>query len=675
MQIPLPRLTDGRRAGLLAAVAVYPLTRIAGTIPRPALDRAIVSGAGMAVAYVAATSTTNVVRDLVGASTEQQRDRRTAAVTGVLAVAAAGVAYGVRRRARALAEQQERLPVPTAAVGSGAELVAVSNAAAALVALTDTLGYRLPEAIRPRHPVVVILGEIGVGVALAAASRHPLFLRYFTLPPQEGSPPTRVEFQWGASLPLAAARAAGVAAVTLGVVALEGHTVAWIAREMTGEDDPGDLAQMMGHALIGLGIAAVAVAGVSFYSSRVAVEEKVLEEAYAAVPERTGVTGGPDSAYDFGDLGREGRRFISQAYTSRELHHVLGVEASDPVRALLPLGAQSGDVAADAAALVAEVERLGGFAKGTIVLSAPTGDGYVSYVHTETVELLTAGDCTTVTVPYAQVPSALAMPKRRQAATAYAAYARALAARARELNPGVRLYAFGESLGSIVALDGFGATLAEELEAIGFHGGIYAGVPIYSQTDRALRPDHPAVRERGGLQYAAGRDQALEARPGHLNLTHPTDPVALADPSSLVRHQVDYWGRPTGTHVPVISFLVELADVKNAMNLRPGEFNPSPGHDYRYDTAAAVARAYGLSFEQEEVVERALRERELQWSVRRLLARRIGAARDTVLGQLKSWGVDPDSLRTRFSDDDGQVPAWLASVLPDSSPADADATG
>ena len=40
---------------------------------------------------------------------------------------------------------------------------------------------------------------------------------------------------------------------------------------------------------------------------------------------------------------------------------------------------------------------------------------------------------------------------------------------------------------------------------------------------------------------------------------------------------------------------------------------------------------------------------------------------DTVLGQLKSWGVDPDSLRTRFSDDDGQVPPWLASVLPDSA--------
>jgi hypothetical protein len=116
-----------------------------------------------------------------------------------------------------------------------------------------------------------------------------------------------------------------------------------------------------------------------------------------------------------------------------------------------------------------------------------------------------------------------------------------------------------------------------------------------------------------------------------------------------------------------VSFLIELADVKNAMNLRPGDFQPSPGHDYRYDTAAAVARAYGLSFHQEELVEQALRERELQWSVRRLLARRIGAARDTALTQLRSWGVEPSTLRTRFAGDDGQVPAWLAAMVPEAS--------
>ena len=64
------------------------------------------------------------------------------------------------------------------------------------------------------------------------------------------------------------------------------------------------------------------------------------------------------------------------------------------------------------------------------------------------------------------------------------------------------------------------------------------------------------------------------------------------------------------------------------MNLRPGEFTPSPGHDYRYDTAVAVARAYGLPFDQEEVVEAALRERELAWSVRRLLSKRLDDARE-----------------------------------------------
>ena len=63
--------------------------------------------------------------------------------------------------------------------------------------------------------------------------------------------------------------------------------------------------------------------------------------------------------------------------------------ATDPVRAFIPLSAITDDPVADARLVVAEVERLGGFAKNHIVLSAPTGDGYVSYVHTETVEMLT----------------------------------------------------------------------------------------------------------------------------------------------------------------------------------------------------------------------------------------------------------------------------------------------
>jgi hypothetical protein len=114
----------------------------------------------------------------------------------------------------------------------------------------------------------------------------------------------------------------------------------------------------------------------------------------------------------------------------------------------------------------------------------------------------------------------------------------------------------------------------------------------------------------------------------------------------------------------VISFLVNLADVKNAMHLRPGEFTPSPGHDYRYETAAATARAYDLPFDAEEAIEAALRERELAWSVRRLLSRRVQDTRDSVLRKLQSWGVDPASLQERFGAQGVSLPDWLAARLP-----------
>jgi hypothetical protein len=419
------------------------------------------------------------------------------------------------------------------------------------------------------------------------------------------------------------------------------------------------LARAAGHGVIALGVTAAGLAGFSFYSSRVVVEERLLEAAYAAVPARHGVSGGPDSEFEFEDLGREGRRFVSQAHTAEELIAVLAEAATDPVRAFVPLSALSDDVEADAGAVVAELERLGGFAKGHIVLSAPTGDGYVSYVHTETVEMLTCGDCATIAVAYANVPSAVAFPRRHRASTAYAAYARAIADRARELGSDARLFTFGESLGSIVALDAFGPDIVMELEETGFDGGLYVGVPIFSRTDQALRPNHPRKRQQGGLQYANTREQALAVHPGHVNLSHPTDPVAVADPSVVVRHHVDYWGRPFGVHVPIVSFLVHLFDVKNAMNLRPGEFTPSPGHDYRYETAAAVARAYSLPFEQEEVVEAALRERELAWSVKRLLSKQIAAARDGAVSKLKSWGVDPAELSSRFNIPESSLPDWL----------------
>ncbi len=663
---PAHWLTEPRRAGLLAAVAVYPLTRLAGTVPRPVLDRGLVSGTTMAFAYTTGSTVAGVVRKAAGqrAASGRRGELRVAAVSLALAAGAGAVAAGLRHRARALARERERLPVSTASAQSAAEVVALAGAAGAVIAGVDSIGGHLPDGLHPGHPAMMAIGVVAAGVGATFAVRNPRVQAYLSIPPADGTGVEEAHFLRHRNLPVAAAGSAAIAAVALGALRLETWSAEALARALDATPNPGPVAELASQAIVAAGLVAAGLAGYTTYSSRVQVKQRALESAYAAVPGRHGVTGGPDSGLAFADLGREGRRFISQAYTADELSTVLGRPAADPVRAWVPVTALTGDDDQDAALVVAEVERLGGFAKGTIVLAAPTGDGYVSYVQTETVELLTAGDCTTVAVGYSVLPSALAITRRAKASAAYATYARALAARARELNPDARLYSFGESLGSIIALDAFGPDVVRELSSLGFSGGLYVGVPIFSRTDQALRPRDPAVRESNGVQYATGREQAHDVRPGFLNLTHATDPVGLADVSSLVRHTLDYWGTPKGIFVPLVSFLVHLADVKNAMSLRPGEFRPSPGHDYRYDTALAVARAYDLPFDQEELVETALRERELAWSVRRLLARRLGEARDAVVRQMRGWGVDPATLTTRFAGQRRTIPGWVDALIP-----------
>ena len=668
MELPFPRLTEGRRAGLLAAVSAYPLTRLSGTLPRPVLDQAVVSGTTMAIAYVAASTTTNAVRRAVagGARSEGARDARTLAATGALALGAGLGAVLVRRRARAAAARGRRLPISLGVLGGVAETVTVSAAAGAAISGADLVGLVLTEALLPRNPAAVAGGVVVAGAVVAVVSTHPRFLAYFALPPVADGPHTELSFQPGSTLPGAIGRAVGVAGLAAAAMWAESHVADRLAGVLGRSGSPGVAVRVLSHGVVVAGFAGACVAGLGLYLTRFTVQNRLLEEAYAAVPNRFGVTGGPGSAYAFAALGREGRRFVSQAHTAGELTAVLGVPATDPVRVFVPLGQLSGRPQHDAAAVVAEMERVGAFEKGVIVLAVPTGDGYVSYVQTETVELLTAGDCATVIVPYAQIPSTWAFfAVGRRAAAYYALYARAISERLRESARPARLFLFGESLGSIVALDAFGPDLVAQLEALGFAGGLYLGVPKYSHVDRVLRPRDPAVHEAGGLQYAGDRAGLLAASPGHLNVTHPSDPLAVADVSQLARHPVDYWGRPTGAYVPVVSFLIELADVKNAMTLRPGDFSPSPGHDYRYDTALAVARAYDLPFDQEEVVERALRERELAWSVRRLLARRLGDARDNALAQLQAWGVDPATLTERFAAQREALSGWLDAIIPD----------
>ena len=103
-------------------------------------------------------------------------------------------------------------------------------------------------------------------------------------------------------------------------------------------------------------------------------------------------------------------------------------------------------------------------------------------------------------------------------------------------------------------------------------------------------------------------------------VTHGNDGVGHFGPDLLIQ-QPDWLGEPE-TRPPGVpksekwitptSFFQTLIDMKNAMNVVPGQFDAN-GHDYRGDLARFVREAYALecSDEQLQSVEEALRRYEL----------------------------------------------------------------
>jgi hypothetical protein len=102
-------------------------------------------------------------------------------------------------------------------------------------------------------------------------------------------------------------------------------------------------------------------------------------------------------------------------------------------------------------------------------------------------------------------------------------------------------------------------------------------------------------------------------------------------------------------------------DLVNAMEVVPGTFGRR-GHDYREDIARFVAAAYDLPVTAQQLlsIERALRERELEWAQKRVVTEQVARAREALLREFKNWGVSTGS--------DLQADAVLRQVLSSGPP-------
>jgi uncharacterized membrane protein len=412
-----------------------------------------------------------------------------------------------------------------------------------------------------------------------------------------------------------------------------------------------------GHAAaLGMTIAGLAAA-MEYIDRRAEAGGSAIDAAYTTPPDTATVSGCPASVIAWPSLGREGVRFVNLALSRQEIADVTGtpLEAvKAPVRAFAGL-ASGPTVDARVDLVMEDLARLGAFERSVLCVASPTGSGYVNYVAAETLEYLTRGDCATVALQYSLRPSFLSLDRVAMGREQNRALLHALEWRLQGLpeDRRPRLVGFGESLGAHTMQDAFLHEGVAGLHRVGMDRALFLGTPAGSKWAKQWRLD-PARTDPGGevaevASYAEWLADDRDRR-RYVLLSHHEDPITRFEPALMV--QEPGWlgppaGRPPGiSHMacwyPLITFVLTLVDVKNAMNVTPGTFF-ARGHDYRADLARMISEAYGLPVTDAELlaIERALRRREATWAQRRLVAEQLRRAKEAVQRQTKNWGLAP----------------------------------
>ena len=168
-----------------------------------------------------------------------------------------------------------------------------------------------------------------------------------------------------------------------------------------------------------LGVSAVLVVVLVLSNSivlRIALEviDSSFRQADALIPPDTAPpresyhTGSAQSLVAWENLGRMGRRFVSSAPGAADIAQLAGEPAQTPLRVYAGLpSADSAEARAQLA--LAELRRVGGFARGALVIITPTGTGWVDPAGIEAIEYLRRGDVASVAMQYSYLSSPLSL--------------------------------------------------------------------------------------------------------------------------------------------------------------------------------------------------------------------------------------------------------------------------
>jgi len=323
-------------------------------------------------------------------------------------------------------------------------------------------------------------------------------------------------------------------------------------------------------------------------------------------------TGGPGSLLSWSELGRQGRYMVSAAPDRARIAGFTGSAALEPLRVYVGLNSADSPQARAALAL-AELKRIGAFARSNLVIVTPTGTGWVDPDSQSALEYVLQGDVATVSVQYSYLASWIALladpdygvETARAVFSAVYDHWRSLPEDARP-----RLYLHGLSLGAL------NSNLSHDLhQVIGdpYHGALWSGPPFNTPTWRVVTADRnpgtpawlPQFRDGSVIRFTS-QHNALQDTPAPwgpyrvIFLQYASDAVTFFEPSALWRRP-DWMQPPLGPDVapdlrwiPVVSAVQLAFDVMFAVEPPKGY-----GHTYAFehyvDAWASLTDASGWS--------------------------------------------------------------------------------
>jgi len=208
----------------------------------------------------------------------------------------------------------------------------------------------------------------------------------------------------------------------------------------------------------------------------------------ASVPTEATRSGGPNSQIAWQDLGRAGKRFVTEGPRKADIESFTGQTALEPIRVYAGLRT-AGSPEEQAQAALADLIKMGAFSRSILVIATPTGTGWVDNNGIAPLEVMQDGDVATVAVQYSYLQSPLSLilePGRSQksAAAVFRVIYRYWKSLPKDKRP--KLYLFGLSLGSL------GSESSPPVDAwlgAAIDGSVWAGPPFRNRIWRRLQRD------------------------------------------------------------------------------------------------------------------------------------------------------------------------------------------